>query len=255
MKIGIISDIHEDIIRLIEAIQLLEKSGCSEIVCLGDIVGFTLPFYKYITTRNAEECVKVVRSNCKIVVAGNHDLFAVRRVPRIKTNFDYPSDWYDLDYRMREKLSKNKIWLYEDSELPITLSSDSKEFLSSLEEFEVTDFDGHIFFLSHFCYPDLTGSSLEFPTKFKHIEKQLLFMKEKNCITGFSGHGHPEGATVFNNNKINHLNFGKYSINQDPAWIVCPCVANTTRLNGVIVFDTSDFQLSLIPLGSAKIMN
>jgi predicted phosphodiesterase len=34
MKIGILADIHEDIIRLQEAITLLKKEGCETLVCL-----------------------------------------------------------------------------------------------------------------------------------------------------------------------------------------------------------------------------
>lgn len=255
MKIGFISDIHEDIIRLKEAILKFEQFGCDEIICLGDIVGFTLPFYKFIDTRNAEECVNIVKSTCKFAVAGNHDLFAIKKVPQISPTFKYLPNWYELDYPTREKLSRNKIWLYEDSELPIKLSAGSMEYLESLEEFKIAEFEGNKYFLSHFCYPDLTGTTLAFPSKFKHCQKHFSLMEENNCSIGFSGHGHPEGGTIFNNKVISHLNFGTYSINKNPNWIVCPCSANTTRINGIMVFDTSDFQLHLIPLYSAKVMS
>ncbi len=81
MKIAIISDIHEDYISLMQAVRLIEKKKCDEVICLGDIVGFSIPFYDYIETRNGSACVKWVKNNCKYTIAGNHDLYAVRKVP------------------------------------------------------------------------------------------------------------------------------------------------------------------------------
>ncbi len=40
MLLGVISDIHEDIIALEKALTFLEKRNCDQIICLGDIVGY-----------------------------------------------------------------------------------------------------------------------------------------------------------------------------------------------------------------------
>lgn len=253
MKLGFVSDIHEDQIRLKESLMLLEKEGCDEIICLGDIVGFTLPFYKYINNRNAEECINIVRNNCDVVVCGNHDLYAVKKVPIYKESFQYPENWYELEYDKREKLAKNKIWLYEDSELPINISPSSKEFIQNLPEFEVKEYEGINYLFSHFHYPDFTGSTLFFPSKTEHLEKHFNFMKEKECCVSFSGHGHPEGATIVDD-KIQHIKFGSHMGNREIKWVVCPCTANTSRANGVMTFDTQKSIFEIIPLNTAKIM-
>ena len=44
MKIGIISDIHEDIKRLKEALAILHKQKCDQIVCLRDFVGYSVQY-------------------------------------------------------------------------------------------------------------------------------------------------------------------------------------------------------------------
>lgn len=247
MKLGFISDIHEDCIRLKEAFRILEKKRCAEIICLGDIVGFTLPFYKYINNRNAEECIKLIRENCSTVVSGNHDLYGVRKVPRFSSTFDYPENWYSLDYKTREKLSRRKIWLYEDSELPIAISDSSKEYLKNLPEFEIREIEKKNYFFSHFHFPDLTGSTLFFPTKRKHLDDHFAFTGERGCSFSFSGHGHPEGATIFND-KISHLKFGRHDITDDRFWIVSPCTAKTSRLNGVMTYSTHERVLEVIPI-------
>ena len=54
MKLGIISDIHEDAERLIIALKALEKLNCDRIICLGDISGYDDRFYSYKYSRNLE---------------------------------------------------------------------------------------------------------------------------------------------------------------------------------------------------------
>lgn len=254
MKIGFIGDIHEDIKSLQEAFKVLKKMNCDSVVCLGDLVGFTIPFFKYIGERNANECISFVEENCGTVVLGNHDLYAIKKIPAYNAGFKYADNWYSLDYDIRSKLSKNKIWLYEDGELPISLSEQSAEYLKALPEFVVTEFDGIKFLLSHFHYPDLSGSTIDFPKKPKHLIEHFNFMDENNCIIGISGHGHIEGYAIADRHKLQFHPFGSYQLQHQTQWLVGPCVANTTRANGIMVFDTQSFILDVVPLESTKMI-
>ena len=250
MKLGFISDIHEDIVSLQKAFDVLDREKVDSIICLGDIVGFAVPFYRNISSRDADKCIELVKSNCSHAVAGNHDLYAVRKIPKYTAEFEYGENWYSLDYEKRAKLARNKIWLYEDSEIPSRITDESKDFLSGLDEFKIIQTGDVNIFFSHFCYPDFTGSTIFFPAEFFHLKKHFEFTQNLNCKISFSGHGHPEGCIHTNWDKISLLGFSEHKIKNDFGWFVTPCVAKTSRKNGVLVFDTINFTVKTIQLNS-----
>lgn len=45
MLLGLLADVHEDIIRLQESVEIFNHRHVDEIICLGDVVGFCVPFY------------------------------------------------------------------------------------------------------------------------------------------------------------------------------------------------------------------
>ena len=96
MKIGIVSDIHEDAVNLEKALIALEKQNCDKVVCLGDIIGFSYPNFGFFDTRNAGRCIDLIKANCAVTVVGNHDLYTVRRVPMHNAGFNYPPYWFQL---------------------------------------------------------------------------------------------------------------------------------------------------------------
>jgi len=248
MKIGFLTDIHEDINNLQNAFRVLEENKCDEIICLGDIVGFAIPFYKNISERNADECVKFIKKNCRYAVIGNHDLYAIKKVPKNNAGFGYKENWYSLEYETRASLAKNKIWLYEDNEIPCTLSDESKEFLNGLDEFLPVVVHSKVILISHFCHPDFTGSHIHFPNEAFHLRNHFQFTKEHGCTLSFSGHGHPEGCLITNSEKIYNPGFGIHQLNDEMLWIVAPPVARTSRKNGVMIFDEDSMQIKIIPL-------
>ncbi len=252
MKVGFLTDIHEDINNLQNAFRVLEENKCDEIICLGDIVGFAIPFYKNISERNADACVKFIKKNCRYAVVGNHDLYAIRKVPINKAGFDYNENWYSLDYEKRSSLAKNKIWLYEDSEVPCVLSDESAEYLNQLNEFNSIELGTKRIFISHFCHPDFTGSHIHFPSDAFHLKNHFQFVNESKCEISFSGHGHPEGCLLTNSEKIVNPGFGIHQLKDEMFWIVAPPVARTSRKNGVMIFDIDSMQIQLIPLTTKK---
>lgn len=252
MKAGFISDIHEDYQSLEKALRILSKEKCDSVICLGDIVGFTLPFYRYIDSRDAEKCVRMIRENCLISVAGNHDLYAVKKVPKYQAGFNYSDNWYDLDYETRARKARNRIWLYEDNEIRARLSDTARDYLANLNEVEFLQLDDLKLMISHFCYPDFSGSAIFFPREVFHLDKHFGFMKENKCRISISGHGHPEGAIRVTEDHFTSLKFGDHKMIDGIQWIVIPCDARTTRSNGVFWLDTSALEFKTISLKSVN---
>lgn len=248
MKLGIISDIHEDRVRLEEAFHLLDRHGCHEVACLGDVAGFTIPSFAYHDTRDASLCLQQVRKNCRYIVAGNHDLSPARKIPQHKAGFDYPENWYDLDYRERQRLAGDLVWLNEEVELDSLLSQAEKEFIRMLPEYLPVACDGLDILLSHYLYPDLSGSSRKYYEEFGPVSDHLDFILKEGCLIGFSGHQHAEGAFRFTRKGMNRFGFGDVRLQRELQWIVGPPVANGKNENGCLVLDTETLQLNVIPL-------
>lgn len=68
---GVLGDIHANLEALRAALAGLEERGVSELLCVGDVVGYNA---------DPDECVALVRSRAVRVIAGNHDLIATRQL-------------------------------------------------------------------------------------------------------------------------------------------------------------------------------
>src|SRR6056297_770040 len=117
MKLAFISDIHEDVVSLQIAMHKIEKSKVDKIICLGDISGYSAKHYYHIQTRDAHECLNIIKQNCSVILLGNHDFHAIKKIPDISPRFNYPADWYQMDVFEKKQISQNRLWIYEDTEL------------------------------------------------------------------------------------------------------------------------------------------
>lgn len=245
MKLGILSDIHEDVTKLKVAIRQLEKSNCDELICLGDIVGFSHFYEEHIEQRDANECISIIKSNCKFVIAGNHDLHAIKKIPSYKAGIKYPNNWYELDYLEKVKLHYGKIWLYDD-ELDSKIDKKNLEFLNSLAEYEIAEYDGNRFLFTHFLYPDIPGATTKHLKTREDVNGHFNFIKDKNCLIGFAGHAHIEGFTLVVQDDLKFQSFGNRQLNNELQCIVSPCITNGNEKSGYIIFDTQSFELNVI---------
>ena len=255
MRIGIIGDIHEDLVALKDAFSILEHASCDQIVCLGDIVGYKVTAYHYLDTRNAHECIAMVKANCSAVVVGNNDLYQIRKLPEFKGGFDFPPNWYDLDFYERKALGKENVFLYEDVQLPSLLTKNDRAYLEDLPETFIIDHDKGKILLSHFAFPDLLGVGTYFPKTAEEFQDHLTFIERHHCTLGFSGHMHFEGVSICNRQTLKRNDFVKCSVPDSTQWIYGPCVARGRFNNGVMIFDTLAREIEAIPLTKALWIN
>ncbi len=248
MKIGIITDIHEDITSLKEAFTVIEKNNCNEIICLGDITGYDKVYNSHIKNPDASECVTAVRQNCKYAVIGNHDLYSIRKLPVSNPGFDFPGNWYSLDIKERILRAEGKVWTYENETPSIKLTKEDKEYLDSLPEYLIIEFDNIKILFSHSVYPDLTGSLVFRPHNPWNLKEHKVFSKNQKCAFSFSGHMHPAGFVRADINDIKLLSFRNYKMKNIRAHYFCPCIAGGKGKNGVIIIDLKEMTIEAVSL-------
>lgn len=237
MRIAIISDIHEDVVSLRLAFQKIEKHKCDEIVCLGDISGFSAPHYDYYNTRNASECLKLIKSHCKIIIAGNHDLHSARITPKINPEFNYPENWYTYDYHKKLELSKGYLWLYDNDELNALYRQTDIDYLKTLPEIEMRTENHYKIMFTHYCYPNLTGSMRVFYNFIEDFEEHQNFMNKNQCNLSFVGHRHFGGLMVVAKNQIIGYKFGKKHKLMEGDCVFTPAITDKRSGNGFCILN------------------
>jgi predicted phosphodiesterase len=253
MKIGILGDIHEDGIRLRDVLSAMEKRGVDEIACLGDVVGFDVLHYRHLSTRDASYCLETVRRNCRWVVAGNHDLFAIRKLPDVNGCFAFPADWYHLDFQERKRLAGEQVWLFENQELPALLTGRDREYLDSLPLSLAVELAGMKVLFSHALFPDLSGTLTWRPKNPWDFHRHFSLLKAQGCRMGICGHLHPNGIAIADARNYSFSRFRTYRISSDLVQYVCPSAAGTSGKSGFMVLDAAGLTLEAVAVKSGRI--
>ncbi len=252
MRIGLICDIHEDIKSLKAALRQLEKLNCDELICLGDIVGYDMSCHDQGQSRNPSACIAAVRSNCRYVVAGNHDLFALKKIPQSTHAFSFPPGWYELSLQERRVMSDSRVWLYETESTATHLNRRERNYLDALPEHLVLKLNSQPVHLSHSIHPDLTGSLVLRPHNPWELREHLQILKSHGCSHGFSGHLHPNGVIVGKEDDICEAPFGRLKLDQNLAHYACPSIANSRGRQGYTVVDSVEMTIQTFTLGDNK---
>jgi predicted phosphodiesterase len=239
MRYAIISDIHEDIVNLRKTFVKIEKYGVDKIVCLGDISGFSVRHYSFMDSRNAGECLDMVRGKCNIIIAGNHELHAVGKPPGITPLFSYPDNWYENDFPTRLRLSEDQVWLYDIDELDALYSHEDKVFIKSLPEFKT---ENDILF-THYLYPNLTGSAKQLCFKEDKLQEHKNFTATQGCKVSFSGHQHYPGLLIAAEKQIVVKRFNRKVRLAGATSVLVPPVARNSGGSGFCIFDADQLTI------------
>ena len=249
MKIAVITDIHEDILSLTEALRKIEKYKCDEIICLGDISGFSIPHYTYYQSRNAHDCLSLIKANCKIVIRGNHDMHAASIIPENCSFFDFPENWYQLNYHQRLKLSNNTLWLHEENDLNPLYTEDDLDYLKSLPEYAVFSNSGLNILFSHYVYPNISGMKKEFFTYQDEFRQHFKFMESNECSLSNTGHTHVKGFYTINNDRFKQYGFRSLELKSEPLCIGLPPITSQQNRSGFSIFDLNNRTIRVLRLG------
>jgi len=254
MKIGIITDIHENAEMLYAALKLADVNHCDEIACLGDIVGFDQRFYRYSNNRSAKTCLGLIQANCRWIVAGNHDLFAAGKLPAYSNGFEYPENWFAMDAAERKILSRGKVWSYE-GEAVNDLDEDDILFLKTLPEFIALPLDNIACVFSHYIFPDLSGSTTRYVERNNHINGIWEFMEQQRVNISFCGHSHNMFAG-FGYKKAGSLARAihlipqhSFTLGDEPVVIVLPPLSAEKGRAAFSIIDLNMMKLDIITTG------
>lgn len=246
MKIAIITDIHEDIISLKEALRKIEKLKCDEIICLGDISGFSVPYYDYLRSRNAHECLSLIRSTCKIIILGNHDIHAAGIIPEHCSFFDFPENWYQLNYHQRHKLANNTLWLHEENDLNPLYKDDDLAYLKSLPEYSILKTSGFNILFTHYVYPNISGLKKEFYTYSDEFQQHFEFMKSMDCRISFTGHSHTKGFNIATKKNFKQYRYSKKQLPDEPSCVGISPITSCGKRSGICIFDTDELNVHVL---------
>jgi len=178
MKIGIITDIHNNVVALNAILQLFEEKGCCEILCCGDIIGIgAFP----------EETVQRIKSlkNIKSVL-GNHEKYLICGVKK-----PYPDGMdenealhHEWEHGLLSNDSKNYI-----KQLPYRLDLKREEINITVVHYSINEDNEYINFKSN---PNITDCE----KMFSNIDSDIILY----------GHAH-SGSIIYGNDKM-YINCG-----------------------------------------------
>jgi predicted phosphodiesterase len=261
VKTAFITDIHEDIVSLKKALKMIEREKCDQIICLGDILGYPFMRARYVDTRSVSECISLIRSNCSLVLLGNHDIFHLRKFPTHLSGFRFPQNWYELTPEEKTATSGGRVWNYSD-DYAVELSEVEAAYMESLPEYAVTAIGSKKVLLSHFIYPNFTGYVSRNNGDNKAMGAHFEWLRDNSCDLSICGHMHIEGLGISyepDDTLLSRLfrgfmyySYGPKSLKNKRCTITVPALADNSQVNGFAVFDSSDLTINALSLNTNR---
>lgn len=182
MKIGIITDVHSNIIALNTVLNEFEKVKTGKIICCGDIIGIG---------PNPEETVqKLMKNKDKLIaVRGNHEQYLLKGLPK---------DVHDDKRKMSLGEIKNHEWTHSK------LSDNSKKFIGQFKISNIIEIESKKIYIVHYpCYEKGKYKS--------HIKKPTIKQNEE-MFSGIDAeifiYGHTHTTSINNKNNKWYINSG-----------------------------------------------
>lgn len=185
MKIGVISDIHSNIIALEETFKRFETEKVEKVICIGDVIGIG-PY--------PEKCVQFLMDNKHMIlsyVKGNHENYLLNGITRRNHNEKGAKPLSDEEM-------ETHIWNHSK------IDEQQKDFIKKLKYRDKVVIEGKRIVIEH--YPmDENNKFKKFHKNPSAIEIKELF-EDKNADIYLFGHTHK--IYYCNNNEKYYINPG-----------------------------------------------
>lgn len=203
MKVGVISDIHSNIIALKAVIDFLTKQGCKSFICCGDIIGIG-PYPEQTVT-----CIRQLPN--LTVVAGNHEVYLKK----------YLNGEQAIDKDISHEEQMQKEWEYQ------RLSSSSIEFLCNLPIRSDILIKGKRVSIMHYALNE-NNDFIEITKNPSKEDLSMMFQKVKSDVIIF-GHNHKQTIQKVDDSLF--VDFGS---------VGCPSNLKNVACAGILTFTDED---------------
>jgi len=208
MKLGVITDIHNNLIALQAVMQILTELQCDPIICCGDIIGIG-PY--------PEETVQFMMQIPNLIaVRGNHEKYLLEGMPT-----QYPNE-----EQMGLEEMKHHKWEHS------LLSAKAVDFLRSLPYRVDVTYEEKRISIMHFCM-DYEGHYVRHKRNPSGSDLQNMFADVSSDIIIY---GHDHSRTICKADKV-YVNVGSLG---------CPGKDHNIARAGVMVIENGNVEIQAI---------
>lgn len=165
MRIGVISDVHNNVVALNAVLEKFHTKGCEQVICCGDIIG--------IGPYPEETVQRIMQIPDIIAVRGNHERYLLEGIPTQVPNEE------DMGY---EEMEHHK---WEHS----LLSNESVQFLKGLPYRKDFALGGFHFAVMHYCMDSSTNRYIN-STRNPKLEDCYRMFSDIDADIILYGHDH-----------------------------------------------------------------
>ncbi len=208
MKLGVITDIHNNFIALQAVVERLKQMECDVLICCGDIIGIG-PY--------PEETVQyMMRIPNVIAVRENHEKYLLEGMPT-----QYPNE-----EQMGIEEMKHHKWEHS------LLAAESVDFLKGLPYRVDVDYEGQKISVMHFCM-DYEGHYVRYKRNPSETDLKNMFTDVQSDIILY---GHDHSRTICKADKV-YVNVGSLG---------CPGKDQNIARGGVVVIENGNVEIQAI---------
>ena len=208
MKLGVITDIHNNLIALRVVVEKLQQLECDKIICCGDIIGIG-PY--------SEETVRYMMQIPNLIaVRGNHEKYLWEGMP----------DEYPNEEQMDIEEMKHHKWEHS------LLSMESIDFLHKLP-YRIDDVcEGYNLSIMHYCMGD-KGHYINYTANPSEEDLKMMFGDVRSDIILY---GHDHRRNICKGDKI-YVNVGSLG---------CPSQDKNVARAGVVKIEKGNVEIEPI---------